>query len=81
MGDGKGNIKSQVIRAQTKENTSGVSLKMKKPIAIENMNYFEKFEINLFDNFNIQGQGIDINYPLTNSKRLTPYFYLEADTQ
>lgn len=65
MGNGKGLRKTRVIRAQTKPNNSKVNIKMKKALAIKDVNFFTEFEIDLFKYFNFTGQGIDINYPLT----------------
>lgn len=81
VSDGKKRSETRSIQAQTEENRSAVSIKMTKAMDIKDMSYFDKFEINLLDHFEFKGQGIDINYPVTNIMLLRPYFYLEIDTK
>jgi len=44
------------------------------------MDFFDDFEIDLLDHLEVNGQGIDINYPLSNNINMRKYFFLKADS-
>ena len=80
VSDNRGKIETLKIKAQTSENTATVTTKMLKPMQIKSLDEMKEFKIDLLKHFEFKGQGIDIKYPLTTSKPLQGYFYLEADT-
>ena len=79
---GRGDIPEPVeIKVQNEPYQIGVEIKVKKKYKVKKLSMLHDFEILLKDYFDIQGQGIDINYSVSVDQDFVPNYFLSADEQ